>query len=186
MSDPIIAPYGGAFIYYTCDRNPTSSEPLVYNNIPDLLLFWWNTVTDSLFWCTDNTSNAMVWQQDITLTNLPAILTSLGFYPSVARTRTQRSTPEFSTSYRPSTTSDIEVNITLNFTALVSLNSQVNIQTSPDNSVWTTLFPVVRVLALATNFNDAFTFTVPIGSYYRIVQQTGTASSIVSIYELTV
>ncbi len=193
MGNPVLITGYGQF-YYMCDRDPTATEldvldPVnagvgVYVNIPDFKYMWVNTTSKEVWWCTDNTFNAMVWHKLISSINLPSALSALGISPAVSRSRTQRTSPAFSSSYRPSTTNDIEVNLTLNFTALVSLNSQVNIQVSIDNSNWVTIYSVVRVLALATNFNDAFTFTVPVGSYYRIVQQTGTAASIVSIYEL--
>lgn len=186
MSNPVLSSntYGNPFLYYTCDRDPTSSEPLVYNNISDLLIFWWNTTSKNLFWCTDNTASSMVWRNYVDSGNISSIISSMGLTPSVARNRTQRNSPAFSTSYRPSTTSDTEVNLTLNINALLAFSSTVNIQTSPDNTNWTTIFSVVRNLAIAANLNDGYTFTVPVGSYYRVVQASGSVSSIVSIYEL--
>ena len=186
MSDPVlVSAYGNVFIYYTCDRDPTSSEPLVYSGYSDLLLLWWNQNTNSLFWCVDNTADEMVWIEQINSNNLTSQLSELGIEASVPRSRTQRTSPAFSTSYRPSLTNDVEVNLTLNFNSgLLSLSSEVDIQISADNSNWVTIFSILKPLSIATNVNDCYTFTVPIESYYKIVQVTGSVASIVSIYEL--
>lgn len=188
MSDPVLTSntYGNTYLYYTCDRDPTANEPMVYSSYPGLLILWWNTTTNNFFVCTDNTTSSMVWVQQVNVNNISTLLSSMGVNVPVPRSRTQRTSPAFNTSYRPSTTSDTEVNLTLNVTALLSFSSTVNIQVSTDNSTWVTISSSVRNLSLAVNLSDLYTFTVPIGSYYRIVQATGTASSIVSIYELSV
>jgi hypothetical protein len=150
------------------------------------LFYWWNTTTNDIFVCQNGSATPLVWWKQVSSLNIESTLSSLGFSPPVARSRTQRSSPAFSTSYRPSTTTDTEINITLNFTGLVSLNSQVDIQTSIDNSTWVTIFPVKTTVSLALNTNYPITFTLPVGSYYRLVQSVGTQATIVSIYELTV
>jgi hypothetical protein len=78
MSNPVVNIYGSAFIYYTCDRDPTNNEPMVYNGYSNLLLFWWNTVNNKLFWCIDTTSNSMVWINQINSNNLSSSLSALG------------------------------------------------------------------------------------------------------------
>lgn len=185
MSDPVLQTSYWVG-YYQCDRDPTSSEPLCYTGIPDFLEPWWNTASGDIFFCVDNTPNAMVWNKLITNANIVDILTALGVYQSTNRPYVQRSSPAFSTSYQPSTTSDTLVALTLNFTGLLSLSSTVNIEVSQDNSTWQTIFSIVKSLSIGGNENDPVNFTVPIGSHYRIVQAAGTAASIVSIYELGV
>lgn len=174
--------------YYECDRDPTATEDpsLVYTDIPDFLEFWWNISSGDFFFCPDNTLNAMVWSKVISSNNLSNSLISLGMSPPVSRLPSQRSSPAFSTSYQPSSSHDTEIYLTLKFNALLSLSSTVNIEISEDNSTWTTIFPISKSISVATNINEGFTFRVPIGCYYQIVQASGTAASIVSIYELSV
>lgn len=186
MADPVFtsSSFGNSFIYYTCDRDPTGSEPLVYNNIPGLTIFWWNTVSNNWFRCINNTADSMVWVKIADSGNFSDMLSDAGVSVPVSRIRTLRNSPAFNTAYRPSTTRDVEVNFTLNVTSILSFSSTVNIQISLDNSNWTTISSIVRNLSLAVNLNDLITFTVPVGSYYRIVQAAGSVASIVSIYEL--
>lgn len=188
MSDPILSSniYGNVYLYYTCDRDPTSSEPLVFNDITDLLFIWWNKTTNNFFRCVDNTSDSMIWVKEVDLNNITSILNSMGIFSPIPRSRNLRISPDFNTSYRPSITSDVEVNVTLNVTSLISFSSTVNIQISNDNLSWITISSIIRNSTSGISMNDLYTFTVPIGSYYRLIQSIGTASSIVSIYELTV
>jgi hypothetical protein len=187
MNNPILQT-GYWFGYYECNRDPTSTEDpsLVYTDIPDFLEFWWNTISGDFFYCPNNTLDEMIWNKFVDNNNISEILTSLGIPPPVSRLPIQRSSPAFSTSYQPSLANDTEIYLTLNFTSLLSLSSTVDIEISENNSNWTTIFTISKSLGLSVNENDGYTFRVPIGCYYRIVQASGTEASIVSIYELSV
>lgn len=73
----------GAF-YYLCDRDPTSSEPDCYTDISDFLYCWQNQTSGELWWCQDNSEDAMVFARTITPLNLVSELSAVGFNAPVA------------------------------------------------------------------------------------------------------
>lgn len=76
LTDPTLSPY--PYLYYLCDRDPTASEPLTYTGYPGLIYIWINTSTNDIFWCLDNTADAMIWNKMVDSHNISSILTALG------------------------------------------------------------------------------------------------------------
>ncbi len=107
-------------------------------------------------------------------------------FQNVSRTKIERISPQFNTSYQPSIKKDVEVNLTLNVTSLLAFTSTVDIQISIDNINWNKISSIVNNLGIAVNISNLYNFIVPVGSYYRIIQSIGNVSSIVSIFELTI
>jgi hypothetical protein len=62
MSDPIFV-NDFPFLYFTCDRDPTSSESIVTLNTGSIagLFFWWNQTSNNLFFNTQNVENDLLW-----------------------------------------------------------------------------------------------------------------------------
>ncbi len=71
------------FGYWRDTRDPTATEavPPMLVNVPNFLEIWWNQSSGEVFFCPDNTQNAMVWQKNITDSNLSSALTGLGIVP---------------------------------------------------------------------------------------------------------
>lgn len=180
MSDPVLTSntYGNIFLYYTCDRDPTSSEPLVYNNMNDLVMFWWNTTTKNLFWCTDNTSDAMVWRMDVDSGNLSSSLASLGI-SSGAWTQSFTNLA-FNTSRTPSATRNVTVIASFSQSSTVLTAAVVNAQLFI-NSVWTTV-GTASLSGLLTSQVNSITFDVPMNTQYRFVSASG-SNTISTIFE---
>lgn len=192
MSDPVITNYGGAFIYYTCDRDPTSDEPLVYNGYSDLLLMWWNTANSTLFWCLNDTEAEMEWQQiitsntaaDIILTpeNLLLLKLALGYQIDSIRSYLPRSTPSFNTNYTPSSTNDTFVLATVNISLSLLQSSTIIAQINSGSG-----FVTVATAAngsVAINNTSTLSFIVPANSTYKIVSSGTGSNTLNSIMEL--
>jgi len=64
MSDPIFES-NNPFPYFTCDRAPTASEPVVSTiGIPtNWLVMWWDTSADKFYFWIGRTEDALVWQE---------------------------------------------------------------------------------------------------------------------------
>lgn len=193
MSDPVITPYGGAFIYYTCDRDPTSNEPLVYNDLNDLLLLWWNTANSTIFWCLDNTSGDMEWQQVITNetaaeiiltpTNLSLLKLALGYNIDSSRDYIQRTSPEFNTNYTPSATNDTFVSVTVNIVLSLLQSSTITAQVNTGSG-----FVIVATAengSVALNNISTLSFIVPADATYKIVSGGTGTNTLNDIMELS-
>lgn len=183
MSNPaLVTDYGQTYIYYTCDRNPTSNEPLVFSGYSNMLIFWWNQTTNTVWQCVNNTANAMVWNEIADSASILSILSSVGWKINTARSYSQRSSPSFNTSYTPSSTNDTQVVITVSLTSTVLTAAQVNVQVNSGASYVTIAEEGLSGLA-ATNIRS-ISLIVPANSSYQLVNSSGSAS-IVSIMELT-
>lgn len=193
MSDPVITPYGGAFIYYTCDRDPTATEPLVYNNYSDLLLLWWNTASSTLFWCLDNTSGDMNWQEIVTSetaadiilnpTNLALLKTAFGYNLNTSRSYASRSSPAFNTNYTPNATHDTFVLATVNISLSLLQSSTITAQINSGSGFVTVA--TAANSAVAINNTSTLSFWVPANSIYKIVSAGTGTNALNSIMELT-
>lgn len=64
MSDPILVQQF-FFPYFSCDRNPTSSEPVVTANTGgySFLFFWYNTTDQTVWYNTQNIEDDMKWDE---------------------------------------------------------------------------------------------------------------------------
>lgn len=62
MSDPVFES-NNPFSYFTCDRAPTASEPVVSGvGIPtNWLVVWWNTSENIFYFWIGRTEDALVW-----------------------------------------------------------------------------------------------------------------------------
>lgn len=175
------------FLNYICTRDPTVSEPLIYNGYPYLPQWWQTSGTNDFFLCLDNTADAMLWEKMITSRNFSAQLAEEGIIPAENRNWVARSSPAFSTSYQPSIVSDTSVVFNIRFSSLISLAAEVDIQVSTNNSTWVTVTKLQRNLSLASTFIDCVSITVPISSYYRaIIISGGATPTIDSILELSI
>lgn len=193
MSDPVITNYGGAFIYYTCDRNPTNDEPLVYNNYLDLLLLWWNTTDSTLFWCLNNSSEEMDWQQIITSEtaaevilnpeNLGLLKTALGYQIDTPRSYSERSTPSFDTNYTPSATNDTFVIATVNIALSILQSSSVVAQVDIGSGFVT--IATAASGSVAINNTSSLSFIVPAGATYKLLSSGTGTNTLNGIMELS-
>jgi hypothetical protein len=184
--DPTLIVGYGAY-YYCCDRAPTSSEPDCYTDIPDFLEIWWDQANGKFYLCSDNTEDAMVWNWITTNLNLADQVNSLGIPVPTARSRSNRSSPAFGTSYQPSLTNDIELNLSINFNALLAFSAELHLKVSTDNTNWDVVAPFKKALSLGANENWApGGVTIPKGCYYKIDIVSGNPSymSILFLKEL--
>ena len=179
MSDPVITNYGGAFIYYTCDRDPTSSEPLILNNLDDFLMVWWNTSTNKLFWCMDDTADSLIWINAINANNLSASLNALGFSTPSSQFYTNVSL-SFSADRTPSTTKNTFVIANISQTSVLLGSATVNAL------VGGTQIASAGLSGVAATQVNSLSFMVAPTVAYRLNQSVsgiGAANSIVSVKE---
>lgn len=177
MGNPVLTTGYGAF-YYLCDRDPTSTEldvldPAnsgigVYVNIPDFKYAWFNTTSNEIFWCTDNTFNAMIWKKAANNINFDSLLPSslADSQINTSRSYSPRSTPAFNTDYAPSTTNDVFVLATVNIALAILQSSTVTAQVDT-GSGFVTIASAARGSVV---INDTFTlsFIVPKGATYKL------------------
>lgn len=184
ISDPILVDVF-PFLYYTCDRDPTSTEPVI-SSIPFPSLsyfFWWNKITNDVFDCIDVTAEDLKWNKRVSNLNFLSVLQQTGIIPPISRVHTSLSSPEFGTSYQPSIINDVEITVNIGFSAVLSLSCEIDLDISEDNINWTTICKIKRQFTLASNLFDCITKIIPVSSYFRIIQ-TGSGGSIDSIFYL--
>lgn len=200
------------YIYFADTRDPTSDEPDI--NPVIYWAFWWiNLATGDIFDCTSPVAGNYYWTKRINNVNiisilnmivpgivssilqstlpslltslLPAILPTLHVFPQENRQRTIISYIA-GTSRKPNDDRDVEVSINLKFSTVLSLNASATIQFSQDGTTWNTGPTDSKNIILTSNFTDPVTgFTVPMGTYYRILL-SGTGISIDQVSELLV
>jgi plastocyanin len=180
----LITGYGS--FYYCCDRAPTASEPDCYTDIVDFLEMWWDQTHGNFYLCSDNTTDAMVWNQLTTNLNITDQLAALGITIPASKNRSNRASPAFGGSYQPSITNAVEVNAAINLNALLAFSSEIDFAVSADNFTWDTVAILKKALSLGANETYTMTFTVPTGYYYKANLVSGTTSntSIVFFKEL--
>jgi len=192
MGNPVLMTGYGAF-YYLCDRDPTSTEldvldPVnagvgVYVNIPDFKYYWFNTVSNEIFWCTDNSLNAMIWHRVANDLNIDSILSNSSWEINSSRSYSPRSTPAFDTNYTPSLTNDIFVLATVNIVLSVLQSSTITVEVDTGSG-----FVAISTAApggIAINDTRTLSFIVPKGATYKIVSAGTGTNTLNSIMELT-
>lgn len=182
MSSPIYQ--GLSSGYFSCDRDPTSSEPEV-NAIPfpsTWLTLWWNQTSENLFYCNDPTQSTLVWHEIVNPSNISSIISSNGWNLNKARSYSQISSPAFNTSYTPSATNDFMVNCIVNVTSTLVTPGTVLFQIN-DGSGYVTRGEA-SVSGIAASIFQTITCLVPANSSYQLLNSSGTAT-IVSLNELT-
>ena len=176
MSDPVLQGY--PFYYFTCDRDPTASEPLVFNDYSDFGFFWWNTISNDFFRCVDDTEDALVWNKTVTDVNILNVIKSQGWNINTSRSYSLRSSPAFNTPYTPSLTNDTLV------VAVVSLASTILTAGTVLFQVDNVTISEASISGLAATEGSSMTCLVPANSSYQLVNSSGT-SSIVSLNEIS-
>lgn len=79
MSDPVFINDTG-YTYFMCDRDPTGIEPVVsaIKFPPTWLFFWWNTTSETLFFCTDGGAEPLIWIKIPKLSDIPSLPVAFG------------------------------------------------------------------------------------------------------------
>lgn len=90
------------------------------------------------------------------------------------------------TGRQPSTTNDTFINFSGSITNIAALNSNISLQSSPDNAAWTTL-QTFQMPLLATAQQSPFSALIPAGYYYKWIATTsaGGTTAISTIQELS-
>lgn len=175
MSDPVFV-NNAAYTYFTCDRDPTSDEPIVSDiGFPtNWLFFWWNTTTSTLSFCSDGSAIPLVW--NIFTVNAPASLinTQRDYSPvSLA----------FNTNRTPSTTNDTWVLCNVNIVLSILQSSTITAQVNTGSGFITVASASNSGVAITTS--SCLSFPVPANSIYKIVSGGTGTNSIISIFELS-
>jgi hypothetical protein len=181
MSDPVYQ--GTNQGYFTCDRDPTTSEPVI-DSIPfpsPWLIYWWNQTSNNIFQCVDLTASAMIWQQIATTNNIFSIINILGWEINTSRNYSLRSSPAFATSYQPSVTNDTQVSAVISLTSTLITAATVDLQVDTGGGFST--ISQISVSGLSATAIHTITCLVPANAHYKLIQVSGT-SSIVSINEI--
>lgn len=179
MSDPTLSPY--PFYYYTCDRDPTASEPLIFNNYPGFMFFWWNTTSNDIFINIVSTTDSMVWEKYATSSNIESVLLNAGWNLNTSRSYSLRSSPAFNTSYSPSSTNDCYVICVVSVTSTLLTPGTVLFQSNDSGSFLT--IGEASVSGVAASSSQTISCIIPANKSYKLLNSSGTAS-IISINEL--
>lgn len=180
MSDPTFVTGYGQY-YYLCDRDPTSSEPDCYLDISDFKYMWLNTTTGDFWWCSDNTTNAMVWQKLATSSNIDSVLSLSGWNLNSPRSYTSRISPAFNTAYTPSSSNDCFVMVIVNVISTLVTPGTVLFEMDDTGSFLTR--GEASVSGVASSEFKTISAMVPASKSYKLINSSGTAS-IISINEL--
>jgi|GEM_PF-4851680 len=183
MADPVLV-YNAAYVYFTCDRDPTATEPIVSGySIPNTWLFyWWNTTTNDVFVCQNGSASPLVWWKQASSLNIASMLSSIGWNINKARGYSSQSL-SFNTPRTPSVTNDTFVicNVTMAITLVQT--STITAQVDP-GSGFVTRAQCSLSAAAATTDGHALSFFVPANSQYKIVSAGTGTNTIVSTHEL--
>lgn len=173
------------FLYFTDTRDPTSVENGVTSiGIPSgWLFYWWNTDTNDIFdfLGTDGSGN-LLWQKQLTLTNVLSNLDIAGWEINTSRSYSQRSSAAFATDYTPSLTNDTQVIASISLTSTLITASEVDVLVN--TGVGNIVIAKESLGGLVATSDKSISFIVPAGASYRLSQVSGT-SSIIQIMELT-
>lgn len=179
MSDPVISTF--PYLYYTADRDPTSSEPLVYNGHPTLIFIWFNTATVDLFWCMDNTTDAMKWSKMVSPQNALSVLTALGWNINSNRSIHTVSSPAFNSPRTPSAISDTFTTASVQMVNTLLTTSTITVQVDTGSGYNTVA--TIGMSGLAATNTQAVSFIVPANSAYKILQSGSGTNTLISITE---
>lgn len=181
------------FLNYVCTIDPTDSEPdLPYLGYPWLPLWWqtatstdgFETFTTQNYWlCVDNTADAMVWWRMVFDANILSVINSQGWKINTNRNYTPQSSPAFNTAYSPSSTNDFTIVASISLSSTLLTTATVEIQVNTGSGFST--IAQASLSGIDATFTQVVNFSVPAGASYKLVQSSGTSSSIVSIEQLT-
>lgn len=128
----------------------------------------------------DGTSYSDVaYQLQVTDYNLAALS------QKTIRLPTTVSSPAFDTAYQPSLTKDTHVSVNLEFTGVLSLSDEVDVQLSLDGSAWQSEQSIGFNLSSGFDAKFPLSFICPVGCYYKLAL-SGSGISILSIKELQI
>lgn len=112
------------------------------------------------------------------ITNTGTITVVGGMNAGVSRSYVSRSSPAFSTSYTPSTTNDTFVNAIFSYTNIATQTSTVSVSV---NGVTVLKFSSTDIVAAN---QSSFSFMVPVGQSYQIINSGSGSQTLNTLYEL--
>jgi hypothetical protein len=169
QDDPTYPPY--PFLYLTCDRDPLPTES-TYSGYTDLIYFWLNTVSNSLFVCVSClTPGALAWQKIAADNNILGMIENEGWNINTA---SSLSSPgiSFGTVRTPSPTNDTSVYVTIGLSSTILTAATVNI-----NIAGSTIGQL-SLSGLSATESDFANFRVPANSSYELVVTSGSPTLI--------
>jgi hypothetical protein len=182
LDDPVLTPYTN-FFCFLADRDPTSSEPLVYQGYDGLIIFWVNESTEQIFISMNNLATPLAWDKIITQSILLSVLKTLGWNINTSRNY-GASGVSLNSSRQPSTSVDTFVSASIKQVNVLLSTTTLTAEVSPDNSTWTTVNTLQDLSGVASDYTTPIGFTVPASYYYRLVSSGSGTISLVSCEEL--
>lgn len=183
MANPVLV-YNASYIYFTCDRDPTTSEPIVSAaGIPsNWLFYWWNLTTNDIFVCQDGSASPLAWFKQANSANIASMIgSSLGWDLNTPRAYTPV-TLAFNTARAPSETNDVLVLANISQTSTLIASSNITVQIDSGSGFEDKANLILS--GVAASLTQCCTFLVPKGSSYKIIKSSG-AGSIAAINEIT-
>lgn len=184
MANPVLVT-NCTYIYFTCDRDPTGTEPIVSAvGIPsNWLFYWWNTITNDVFSCQNGSATPLVWWKHITSLNLASSVSStLGWKINSSRSYSSVSLA-FATARTPSATNDTLVIASLQANVALLQTSTMNVQID-SGSGFTTISTLTFTGVVSTK-TDTVSFIVPANAQYKLLSSGTATNTITSIFELS-
>lgn len=184
MANPVLM-YNAAYVYFICDRDPTTTEPIVsgYNLPSTWLFYWWNTTTNDVFVCQNGSATPLVWWKQATSLNFTSMLSASGW--NLNKPRSYASvTLAFNTSRTPNATNDVFVTANVSMGITLIQTSTISAQVD-SGSGFVSVATVSLAAAAAVTRGDRLAFMVPANSSYKIIASGTGTNTMGSIYELT-
>lgn len=177
LDDPVLTPYT-SFFCFLADRDPTSSEPDVYQGYAGLILFWENTISGDFFISPDNIASPLAWNKIAVDANLLTMISAAGWQLNTSRNQSA-SGISLNTARRPSLTNDIQVTPSIRQVNTLLTSTALTAEISSNNSTWSTSGSLADNTGVASDYTTMFNFICPAGYYYRLVASgTGTVTLI--------
>jgi|SRR5271154_3219822 len=180
-------------INYVATRDPTSSEPLIYNDLPFLMLLWqnasssdaWETyATNDFFMCANNTADSQVWWRMVFDANILAILFAAGWQINTPRGYSDQSSLGFNISRQPSATNDVSLSCSVTLANTLLTTATVEIQISLDNSTFITICTLANLTEEVNSSTYSTNLTIPSGYYYQLTTSGSGTHTLVNLQEL--
>ena len=190
------------WVYYYCDRDPTATETLddqgnpVLVGYPGFYYMWYNTSSHAFWWCLDNTAGAMVWEQMLSVGDLPLTITNggtgssdaasarinLGLNINSSRPYSIISSPDFGIDYSPSLTNDTFVLASIQMANTLSTTTTVTADIDTGSGFETVA--TIAMSGVAATSIQVVSFIVPLGTTYRLAKTGNGQNTFVSLSEL--
>jgi hypothetical protein len=170
------------YLYYVYAADPLPTSTIDFYGYENFMFFWWNTVTNDVFYCIDDTEGALVWVKIAAPQNILAMINSQGWGINTPRAYTLI-VLALNTPRTPSSSLDTFVACTVNSVLTLLQSSTITAQVNTGAGYFT--IATFANSGIAINATSSLSFMVPAAASYKIVVTGTGTNTITSLMELT-